>query len=142
MEAMQPIEGITPNVLWITLYGIVCLCALIILADKVRGVFAGISDRKQKKKPELADEISSKVLEKLEPRLAEVDRKLANDKALLDSHTRQIDSLNRRADNQDTGLRALCHGMLALLDEAEKNGNGSQEITDAKKSFTNYLADK
>jgi hypothetical protein len=32
--------------------------------------------------------------------------------------------------------------MLALLENAEKCGNGSQEITDAKKSFTNYLADK
>ena len=68
--------------------------------------------------------------------------KLANDKATIDSHTRQIEALNKRTDTQDTGIRALCHGMLALLDNAERCGNGCKEITEAKKSFTDYLADK
>lgn len=139
---MPAIEGFTPDMLWTAVKVIVGLCALVVLWDKVRDVFASAKKRKDAKRPELADEISEKVLEKLEPRFAEIDRKLANDKATIDGHTRQIESLNMRTDNQDTGLRALCHGMLALLDNAEKCGNGSQEITDAKKSFTNYLADK
>lgn len=139
---MPAIEGFTPDMLWTALKVIVGLCALVVLWDKVRDVFASAKKRKDAKRPELADEISEKVLEKLEPRFAEIDRKLANDKATIDGHTRQIEALNMRTDNQDTGLRALCHGMLALLDNAEKCGNGSQEITDAKKSFTNYLADK
>lgn len=139
---MPAIEGFTPDMLWTAMKVIVGLCALVVLWDKVRDVFASAKKRKDAKRPELADEISEKVLEKLEPRFAEIDRKLANDKATIDGHTRQIEALNMRTDNQDTGLRALCHGMLALLDNAEKCGNGSQEITDAKKSFTNYLADK
>lgn len=139
---MPAIEGFTPDMLWTAMKVVVGLCALVVLWDKVRDVFASAKKRKDAKRPELADEISEKVLEKLEPRFAEIDRKLANDKATIDGHTRQIEALNMRTDNQDTGLRALCHGMLALLDNAEKCGNGSQEITDAKKSFTNYLADK
>lgn len=139
---MPAIEGFTPDMLWPALKVIVGLCALVVLGDTVRNVFANAKKRKDAKRPELADEISEKVLEKLEPRFAEIDRKLANDKATIDGHTRQIEALNLRTDNQDAGLRALCHGMLALLDNAEKCGNGSQEITDAKKSFTNYLADK
>lgn len=139
---MPAIEGFTPDMLWTALKVIVGLCALVVLWDKVRDVFASAKKRKDAKRPELADEISEKVLEKLEPRFSEIDRKLASDKATIDGHTRQIEALNLRTDNQDTGLRALCHGMLALLDNAEKCGNGSQEITDAKKSFTNYLADK
>lgn len=139
---MPAIEGFTPDMLWTALKVIVGLCALVVLWDKVRDVFANAKKRKDSKRPELADEISEKVLEKLEPRFAEIERKLANDKATIDGHTRQIEALNLRTDNQDTGLRALCHGMLALLDNAEKCGNGSQEITDAKRAFTNYLADK
>ena len=139
---MPAIEGFTPDMLWTAMKVVVGLCALVVLWDKVRDVFASAKKRKDAKRPELADEISEKVLEKLEPRFSEIDRKLASDKAAIDGHTRQIEALNLRTDNQDAGLRALCHGMLALLDNAEKCGNGSQEITDAKKSFTNYLADK
>ena len=139
---MPAIEGFTPDMLWTALKVIVGLCALVVLWDKVRDVFASAKKRKDAKRPELADEISEKVLEKLEPRFAEIDRKLANDKATIDGHTRQIEALNLRTDNQDTGLRALCHGMLALLDNAEKCGGGSPEIKDAKKRFTGFLADK
>ena len=78
----------------------------------------------------------------LEPRFEEYDRKFANDKALLENHTRQIEAINRRTDSQDAGIRALCHGMAALLDNAEKCGGGSPEIKDAKKRFTGFLADK
>ena len=139
---MPAIEGFTPDMLWTALKVIVGLCALVVLWDKVRDVFASAKKRKDAKRPELADEISEKVLEKLEPRFAEIDRKLANDKATIDGPTRQIEALNLRTDNQDTGLRALCHGMLALLDNAEKCGGGSPEIKDAKKRFTGFLADK
>ncbi len=90
----------------------------------------------------LADGISTKVLVKLEPRFSEIERKLANDKALIENHTRQIEAINRRTDSQDAGIRALCHGMAALLDNAEKCGGGSPEIKDAKKRFTGFLADK
>lgn len=129
METIQPIEGITPGMLWTALYVIVGLCALVILADKVRAVFAGIQQRKQAKRPELADEISAKVLAKLEPRFTEIERKLATDK-------QRIDALDARVNNQDIGQRVLCRGVLALLsgnkDEAEK----------AKQSINDYLIEK
>lgn len=141
METMQPIEGVTPGMLWTALYVVVGLCALIVLGDKVRGVFAGIHQRKQEKKPELAEEISSKVLEKLEPRFAEIDRKLANDKATIDSHTRQIEALASRTDGLENGQKVLCRGVLALLNHELHNGN-NDEMEKAQAGMNEYLIEK
>lgn len=137
MEQLQPIEGITPGMLWTALYVVVGLCALIVLADKVRGVFASAKERKQSKRPELADEISTKVLQKLEPRFEEIDRKLSNDKTMLETHTRQINSLASRTD----GLKPLARGVLALLNHELHNGN-ADEMEDALHGINNYLIEK
>lgn len=141
METMQPIEGVTPGMLWIALIVLIAGASLYVLYGKVRETRSKL---KKMDDPEwkLADGISTKVLEKLEPRFSEIERKLSNDKAVIDSHTRQIEAINRRTDSQDAGIRALCHGMAALLDNAEKCGGDSPEIKDAKKRFTGFLADK
>ena len=142
---MQPIEGITPQALWTFLVVLVGLGTLVVLADKVMDVWRKHKARQKIEtgpESELAEEISKKVLEKLEPRFQEIDRKLANDKALLENHTRQIEAINRRTDSQDAGIRALCHGMAALLDNADKCGSAGEEIKAAKKMFTDYLTDK
>ncbi len=138
---MEPIEGITPQALWTALYVLVAVCGLIVLWDKVRAVFAGVRERKQAKRPELADEISAKVLEKLEPRFAEIDRKLANDKARIDDHTRAIDALSRRTDGLETGQRALCRGVMALLNFNLHNGN-TDEMEKANNGINDYLIQK
>ena len=134
METIQPIEGITPGMLWTALYVIVGLCALVVLGDKVRAVFAGVQQRKQAKRPELADEISAKVLAKLEPRFAEIDRKLANDK-------QRIDALSAQTRDNEEGQRVLCRGVLALLNHALHNGNGD-EMEKAQQSINDYLIEK
>ena len=139
MEQLPSIAGATPPIIWYTILGLLAFATIYntyVNVIKSRRYMMEIKDQNNSLKKE------KNVTDNLEPRFAEIDRKLANDKALLDSHTRQIETLNKRTDNQDTGMRALCHGMLALLDEAERAGNGSQEITDAKKAFTSYLADK
>ena len=141
MNELPSIEGITPGALWIFLYVAVGICALIILGDKVRAVFAGAAGRKQAKKPELADEISAKVLAKMEPRFAEIDRKLANDKARIDEHTRAIGSLSNRTDGLESGQRVLCRGVLALLNHELHNGN-NDEMEKAKNGIDNYLIEK
>lgn len=138
---MEPIEGITPQALWTALYVLVAVCGLIVLWDKVRAVFAGVRERKQAKRPELADEISDKVLKKLEPRFADIDRKLSNDKAIIDSHTRQIDALSSRTDGSEDGIKALSRGVLALLNHALHNGN-NDELEKAQQTINDYLIEK
>ncbi len=138
---MQPIEGITPDMLWTTMIVVVGLGALIVLGDKVAEVFRKRKERKKQPDENLADDISRKVVAQMESRFAEVDRKLANDKAMIEAHTREINDLRQRVENTETGIRALCRGVLALLNQA--NNKGSQkEVQEASAEFIKYLTDK
>ena len=135
---MQPIEGITPEALWTFLGVLVGLAALYVLYGKVRETY---TKNKQMKDPGLADEISKKVMEKFDPRFQEIDRKLANDKALLDDHTKQLASYDTRFAKQEEGQRVLCRGQLALLSH-EINGNSIDKCKEAQEIIKNYLIDK
>jgi len=141
LETIQPIEGITPGALWTTLYVLLALCLIVITVYKVVEIIRKERERKQARRPELADEISGKVLEKLEPRLAEIDRKLANDKALIDNHTRQIAAVEARQDAMERGQKAQCRGVLALLNHELHNGN-SDEMERAQAGMNDYLIEK
>ena len=140
METMQPIEGVTPGMLWIALIVLIAGASLYVLYGKVRETRSKL---KKMNDPEgkLADEISTKVLESLEPRFAEIDRKLSNDKASIDSHTRQIDALSSRTDGSEDGIKALSRGVLALLNHALHNGN-SDELEHAQQTLNDYLIEK
>ena len=141
MQTLQPIEGITPSTLWTFLTVLVGICALIVLGDKVLTVFRNAQRRKKEPEDKLAEEISAKVLEKLEPRFRDIDQKLSNDKAAIGSHTRQIESLAKRADGTDTGIKAINRGVLALLNHALHNGN-TDELENAQKGINDYLIDR
>ena len=99
--------------------------------------------RKQVNAPEnkLADEISRKVLANMEPRFADIDRKFANDKMLIEVHTRQIGEIGKRVDSLETGQKAQCRGILALLNHELHNGN-SDEMEAAKKGMDTYLIER
>lgn len=140
MEQIKPIEGITPGMIWTFVAVLVGLAALYVLYGKVRETYA---KNKRMKDPEnkLANEISDRVLEKLEPRFAEIDRKLANDKLMIETHTRQIDSLSGRVDGSEEGIKALSRGVLALLNHALHNGN-TEELERAQQGINDYLIEK
>jgi uncharacterized protein HemX len=140
MEQIKPIEGITPGMIWTFVAVLVGLAALYVLYGKVRETY---QKNKKMKDPEkkLADEISARVLEKLEPRFAEIDKKLANDKATLDGHTRQIEALASRTDGNENGVKALSRGVLALLNHTLHNGN-TDELEHAQQALNDYLIEK
>lgn len=145
MQELQTIEGVTPGMLWTALIVLIAGAGLYVLYGKVRDTWHKQQEYKQMQNDpgeRLADDISEKVLQKLEPRFAEIDKKLANDKAVIESHTRQIEALNKRVDSSETGIRALCRGMLALLNNAKQRDGASEEINKATTEFTDYLADK
>ncbi|MBQ6256223.1 MAG: hypothetical protein IJP78_07960 [Clostridia bacterium] len=141
---MQPIEGITPQSLWTFLGVLVGLGALIVLADKVMDVWRKHKARKKiESGPEsqLAEEISKKVLEKLEPRFQEIDRKLNNDKVRLDDQAQKLTRLGARNDTLEAGQKAMCRGVLALLSH-EINGNSTDKLRDAQTDINNFLIEK
>lgn len=129
--------------LWTTLIVLVGVGGLIVLGDKVADVWRKHQARKKVNSPEnkLAEEISQMVIAKMEPRFADIEHKFSNDKQSIETHTRQIGEINKRVDSLETGQKAQCRGILALLNHELHNGN-SDEMEEAKKGMDNYLIEK
>ena len=144
MEQLPVVEGLTPSILWYTIVGLVGIGALIILVDKVADVF-----RKRKARQalattpseEFAETVSEKVKESLEPRFQDIDRKLANDKLLIEDHTRKLAGQADQIGAIEKGNKVLCRGILALLSH-EINGNSTDKLAASRDEITNYLIDK
>ena len=141
-QEVLKIEGISPSMLWTTLYVIVGICALVILGDKVLDVFRKSkqrrTEREQLQGTDVTDRIADKVMEKLEPKLnekfEEIDRKLAADKQTIESHTTQHNDHESRVSKLEGGNMALCHGMLALLER-------DPSLEKEQRAMKNYLID-
>ena len=145
------VEGLTPEILWYTLVGLVGIGGLIVLGDKVIEVFRKKHERKKlERQPtdEIADIISGKVLEKMEPRFKSIENKLANDKLMIEDHTRklaaherEIEDIDKEIADVDRGNKVLCRGILALLSH-EINGNSKDKLAESQREITDYLIDK
>lgn len=141
MEAEVPkIEGISPGMLWTFLVVLVGIMALVVLADKVMDVYRNSkkrrTEREQLQGTDVTDRIADKVMEKLEPKLNEkfdeIDRKLASDKASIESHTVQLNDHEGRVSRLEGGDASLCQGVLALLEKDPTQ-------TKAAHAMRNYL---
>lgn len=140
MQDLPPIEGVTPGMLWTALIVLIAGAGLYVLYGKVRETYAKNKKLKDSEK-KLADEISAKVLENLEPRFAEIEKKLSNDNSRIDENTRELSEHRKRMDGLETGQRAICRGVLALLSH-EINGNSTDKLKEAQTGISNYLIDK
>lgn len=143
MKMLQAIEGITPEMLWIFLFVAVGLGTLVITGDKVIDVFRRQHERNRMRQNgrEIAEEISLKVIEKMEPRFAEVNKKLTNDKTLIEDHTKKLLLLTNRLNTWEDGQKAQCRGVLALLSH-EINGNSIDKLKAAQDGINNYLIER
>ncbi len=141
---MPTVEGLTPEIIWYTLIGLVGIGTLIVLCDKVADVFRRKKARdavNHTPSDALAESISRKVTESLEPRLADIERKLSNDKVLIDDHSRRLAQQETRVEGMEEGQKVLCRGILALLSH-EINGNSDDKLRASQAEITNYLIDK
>ena len=69
---MPTVPEFTPGMLWTTIYGLLALCLLFMIGYKVYDAIHTINERRREKreasKPDFAEAVSQKVIEKLEPR--------------------------------------------------------------------------
>lgn len=149
-EALPKVEGLTPTILWYTFVGIVGICALIILYDKVRDVFT--KRRKERRDQEAEhdgtiqgqlDKMNRQMAEiqaDLKKQFAEYDKKFAADKETLEMHTRQINEQQIQIGKVYVGQKAQCRGILALLNH-EITGNSVDKLKKAKEKMEDYLLD-
>lgn len=145
---VQPIEGITPTMLWNFVLVLLGLCAIVVLVYKVVEIMRKEHERKEKKSKlidkDLTDEIADKVLEKLEPRFRDIETKLDNDKNRLDNHETAIKSINSSIDTIKDGMQVTCDALTAILDHELHNGNADQmqKARDDLQNYTNGLIKK
>lgn len=148
MAQVQPIEGITPEMLWNTVLVLLGICAIVVLVHKVIEIARKEHERKEKKTKlagkDLTDEIAEKVLEKLEPRFKDIETKLHTDKNRLDNHDSAIKSINGSTETIKDGMQVTADALTAILDHELHNGNADQmqRARDDLQKYTNGLIKK
>ena len=144
-ESVQPIEGITPAMLWNFVLVLLGLCAVVILVYKVIEIMRKEHERKAQQRrlngQDLTDEIADKVMKKLEPQLKKIDEKLASDKERLDSH-------ERRLNQNDADLERIGQNTEKMLDVMDGllmhfiSGNDVDKLKEVKKDLDHYKNSK
>ena len=141
---MPTVEGLTPSVLWTTIYGIVALGLLFLIGfrvyDAIHTLIMRRKEKKEEEMPDLAEKVSRKVLEKLEPRLTEIENNLGKDKARLDNHELLISSMSDGQKKTREGLSAIAKFMLAIGTYGEIGTH--ERVKEASSELQNFLADQ
>ncbi len=142
---MPTVEGLTPQVLWTTIYGLLALCILFMVVykvyDAVRTIVERRKQRQEAKKPDFAEEVSQKVIDKLEPRFKRIEENLARDKERLDSHDSIISETKKVNKEIGDGLVAICKYLMASTRYSNLESN-SPKLDEATEEMTNYLTSK
>lgn len=147
------LEGLLPVDIWNTIIVILILFGVFIAVFKGIVMIKDEVEKRKKKKElnntDITEQIADKVSEKLTPqidekftsfeksfdkRFDEIDKKLASDKETLESHTHQLNEHEGRVSRLEGGDKALCHGMLALLER-------DPALVNAQRAMKNYLID-
>ena len=139
---LMTIEGITPSMLWDFGYTMLALIAIIVCIEKIPDIIWKWTDRKRKAeegpRSDFADEISNKIMDKLEPRFHEINEKLKQDKARLDSHEYALSGIHKAQQDISEGFSVICYAMIAVLNHGIHNGN-KDEMEDALNKLHAYL---
>lgn len=140
---MPTVEGFTPAVLWTMLYGLIALCLLFMIVYRVYDAIRTILERRKQKraaeKPDFAEEVSRKVIEKLEPRFSKIEENLARDKSRLDNHENFISGVSQSQQDTREGLIAICKYLMAITQFGNISSD-NKEMKEATAEMTRYLA--
>lgn len=141
---MPTVEGLTPQIMWTSLYGIVAMGLLFLIGyrvyDAIHTILSRARQRHQSEKPDFADQVSQKVIEKLEPRFKEIEKNLAKDKNRLDSHESVLATLSSSQREVHDGLTAICKFMLVI--STYGNIGTNEKVKDANAELQKYLAER
>ena len=141
---MPTVENFTPAVLWTTLYGLFALCLLFMIVykvyDAIRTIIKRREDKRSAEKPDFAEEVSRKVIEKLEPRFTKIEENLSKDKERLDNHELLISNIAKNQTYTKDGLAAICQYLMAIVQFGNIGEKDSKELKEATAEMTRYLS--
>lgn len=141
---MPTVEALNPGTLWTTMYGIFAIGLLFLIGYRVYDAIHTIMDRRrtrlESEKPDFAEQVSQKVIDKLEPRFAEIEKNLDKDKKRLESHELLLDQMKAGHDEIHNGLSAICKFMLVL--STYGNFGENEKVREAATELQKFLAEK
>lgn len=141
---MPTVPEFTPSMLWNTIYGLLALCLLFMIGYKVYDAIHTILERRREKReaerPDFAEAVSQKVIEKLEPRFQEIENNLSKDKKRLESHETLISGMQKGQKEIHDGLRAICSFMLTI--STYGNIGDNDQVKSASAELQRFLAEK
>ena len=144
-DSVQPIEGITPTMLWNFVLVALGLCAVVILIYKVIEIARKEHERKKQQRQldgrDLTDEIADKVTERMAPQLKKIEDKLASDKERLDSHERRLNKDEADLDRIEENTEKLLDAMDGLLMHFI-TGNDVENLKRVKQELDHYKNSK
>ena len=130
--------------LWTTIYGLLALCILFMIVykvyDAIRTIIERRKNKKEAEKPNFAEVVSQKVIDKLEPRFKAIEDDLTKDQNRLDGHDAMLASMRDEHKEIHEGLRAICKFMLVISNYGRFGE--SEEIKDASAELQKFLAEK
>lgn len=141
------LEGLLPTDVWNAMIVLIILFGVFIAAFKgyvmIRDEYRKRLKEKQLNSKDLTEEIADKVMEKLEPKIdkkfKEVDEKLANDKLLIEEHTRKLAEHKKRIDEAENGQKALGRCVYVLFSKSNGKEPTEKQIESANAAMENYL---
>lgn len=141
---MPTVEGLTPSIIWTTLYGLIAFGLLFLIGYRVYDALHTIKERQKQRmeaeKPDFAEQVSQKVIDKLEPRFAEIEKNLDKDKHRLESHESLLTDMKNGQKEVHDGLTAICKFMLVI--STFGNIGSNEKVKEASAELQNYLAEK
>lgn len=141
---MPTVEGLTPQVTWTTLYGIVALGLLFLIGyrvyDAIHTIVIRRRQRRQAHEPDFADKVSQKVIDKLEPRFKKIEENLDKDKTRLDNHETTLNAIHVSNIEIHDGLTAICKFMLTI--STYGNIGDNDKVKEASAELQKFLAER
>lgn len=141
--AFTPIEGITPSSLWSFFVVLMGLMAIYLVFDKVSDSIHKHRERRilMRNGPQekLAEEICKKVVNSLEPRFDEIERKLATDKVRIDDHDKRLSAIDANIGNVKADNTMMLKSINILIMH-EITGNGIEQLKRHKEELDSFLS--
>lgn len=154
------LEGLLPTDVWNAIIVLLILFGVFVAVFKgvvmIRDEIQKRKDRRELQGAGVTDQIAIKVSEKITPQIdekftafekkfdkkfADIDKKLASDKATIELHTTQLNAQKDRVDRLDDDTKALLHGVSALLSHIA-TGNNVEKVKKTDGVMKNYLIDR
>ena len=141
---MPSVEGLTPQIMWYTLYGFFAVCLLFLIGFRVYDAIHTLAERRRQKKeaekPDFAEKVSKQVIKELGPRLEQIESNLEKDKKRLETHEQLITGMQTGQREIHDGLSAIAKFMLVISNYG--NLGEHEEIKKASTELQKFLAEK